>query len=67
MKLREKQLAGFRPLAEVQRQVEQVILDERRRRTAEELQTRFREYAQFAEKDEFLDLCLEKLHRLSNS
>ena len=67
MKLREKQLAGFRPLAEVQRQVGQVILDERRRRAGEELHARFREYAQFAEKDEFVDLCLEKLYRLSNS
>ncbi|MHC4153950.1 MAG: peptidylprolyl isomerase [Planctomycetota bacterium] len=67
MKLLEKQLAGFKPLAEVQRQVEQTILDERRARAIGELEARFRKHAQFAEKDEFVDLCLEKIYRLSNT
>jgi len=67
MRLLEKQSAGFRPLAEVQREVKQMILNERRARAVSELQARFRERAQFAEKDEFVDLCLEKIYRLYNS
>ncbi|HUT31159.1 MAG TPA: peptidyl-prolyl cis-trans isomerase [Sedimentisphaerales bacterium] len=67
MKLLDKQGADFKPLAEVQRQVVQIILAERRNRAVDELETKFRAQARLAEKDQFLNLCLEKIYRMSNS
>jgi hypothetical protein len=67
MKLLDKQTAGVKPLAEVQGQVTQIILAERRNRAVDELETRFRAQARLAEKDPFLNLCLEKIYRMSSS
>jgi hypothetical protein len=67
MKLLDKQTAGVKPLAEVQGQVERLILAERRNRAVDELETKFRAQAKLAEKDRFLNLCLEKIYRWSNS
>lgn len=66
MKLLDKQTAGVKPLAEVQSQVERLILAERRNRAVDELETRFRAQARLAEKDLFLNLCIEKIYRMSN-
>jgi parvulin-like peptidyl-prolyl isomerase len=67
MKLLDKQGADFKPLAEVQRQVERIIVAERRNRAVDELETKFMAQARLAEKDRFLNLCLEKIYRMSNS
>jgi parvulin-like peptidyl-prolyl isomerase len=66
MKLEEKRLKSFKPLEEVQNQVEAQILLDRRRNAVEELNTKLMQQAASGEKDEFVDFCLKKIYLISN-
>ena len=66
IKLEEKQLKGFRPLAEVQRQVAQRITLDRQRRAAEELDIKLGQQVAVIDKREFIDFCLDKIYQMSN-
>ena len=63
MKVEAKQNAGYQPLEEVQAQVRQEILRERRRAALEQLEKEIAQQAAAADTSQFVDHCLELLYR----
>jgi len=66
MKVEDKQDRGYQPLAEVQDQVREEILRERDRVALRELEAEIAQQAAAADTTQFVDYCLERLHRLAN-
>jgi hypothetical protein len=66
VKLQEKQSKGYRPLEEVQDQVEDQIVADRRERIVAELQAKLMQQAEFSEKGPFVDFCVKKIYQMSN-
>lgn len=64
MKLEDEQARGYKPLGEVQRQVGERILFERRRDAAVKLETRLAQQAAMAQSREFVNLCVEKAYSI---
>ena len=67
MKLEEKQIAGYEPFEEVQELVRQKVLLDRRREVSDKLNAEIRQQANLSRTDKFIDFCLEKIHRISNT
>jgi len=67
MKLQEKQLAGYEPFEQVQELVEERILLERRKEDIDKLNAGIRSEAKLSRTDKFVDFCLEKIYRISNT
>ncbi len=67
MKMEEKQLAGYEPFEEVQELVEDKILLDRRKEVIDKLNARIRSEAKLSRTDKFIDFCLEKIYRISNT
>jgi len=67
MKLEEKQIAGYEPFGNVQEQVERKILLDRRDEVFDKLNAEIRWQAKLSKTDEFVDFCLEKIYRISNT
>ncbi len=67
MKLEEKQLAGYEPFEQVQELVEKKILLDRRNEVIGKLNARIRSEAKLSRTDKFIDFCLEKIYRISNT
>jgi hypothetical protein len=65
MKLEQKQSAGYEPFEKVQEYVRKAVLSDRQDEILNKLNTIVREQANLGQTDEFLDICLEKIHRLS--
>lgn len=66
MKLVEKRPKAVKPFEKVQEQIEEKIIVDRQRQAREKIGTRLVEQAAVANKDEFVDFCLQKIYRLSN-
>jgi len=66
MKVEERQQRGYRPLSDVQDEVRESILIERRRQALEELNAEVARQTALADTDRFVDDCLERLHRQAN-
>lgn len=66
VKLEDKQPKSVKPLKEVQREVEQIILIERKGKAVEELYAKLAQQEVLVQKEEFIDFCLEKIYRMSN-
>jgi hypothetical protein len=66
MRLEEKRLKTTRSLSEVQRQLENKIKYDRRKAAADEIDANLAEYAQLAQTDEFVELCLEEIYLEAN-
>jgi hypothetical protein len=67
MKLEEKQLAGYEPFEQVQELVEEKILLDRRKEVIDKLNAGIRSEAKLSRTDKFIDFCLEKIYRISNT
>ena len=67
MKLEEKQLAGYEPFEKVQELVEEKVLLDRRAEVMDKLNARIRSEAKLSRTDKFVDICLEKIYRISNA
>ena len=67
MKLQEKQIAGYEPFEEVQELVEEKILLDRQNEVTEKLNAEIRQQAKLSKTDKFIDFCLEKIYRISNT
>ena len=65
MKLEEKQAAGYELFEAVQEQVRKKILLDRQSEALEPLYARVRRQAKLGRTDEFIEFCLEKIHRMS--
>jgi len=63
MKLEDKRLKSYKPLEDVQRQVEQKIISDRWVNVVDKLNAGLTKNAAFGEKDEFIDFCLDKIYR----
>lgn len=63
MKLEQKQEPGYRPLSEVQEEVRENILAERRRKVVDEIDEEITRQVALADTDRFIDYCLERLYR----
>ena len=66
MKLEEKRPRSFKPLKEVQGEVEAKIMLGRRKLAIDEFMAKLMQQAALGEKGEFIDFCLEKIYRMSN-
>ena len=67
MKLEEKQIAGYQPFEEVQELVEDKVFLDRRNEVIDKLNNEIRRQAKLSRTDKFVDFCLEKIYRVSNS
>jgi parvulin-like peptidyl-prolyl isomerase len=67
MKLEEKQIAGYEPFEQVQERVEEEVLSDRRDEVINKLNARIRLEAKLSRTDKFIDFCLEKIYRISNT
>jgi parvulin-like peptidyl-prolyl isomerase len=67
MKLEEKQIAGYEPFEDVQDLVKQKILLDRHNEVIDKLNADIRREAKLSNTDKFVDFCLEKIYRISNS
>ncbi len=67
MKLEQNREKGYRPLAEVQDQVERQIGADRNVEVLQQLDEEIARQIALADTDRFLDYCLERLHRLANA
>ena len=65
MKLEEKRPRSFKPLKEVQEEVEAKIMLDRRKLAIDEFMAKLMQQAALGEKGEFIDFCLEKIYRMS--
>lgn len=66
MELEGKWPKSFKPLEEVQEEVERKIIFERRQKAVAELEAELLQQAELGEKDAFVDFCLKKIYRMSN-
>ncbi len=67
MKVEMKQDEGYKPLEEVQGQVQEEILRDRRRAALEELEAEITRQAAITDTTQFIDLCLEKIYKQARS
>jgi parvulin-like peptidyl-prolyl isomerase len=67
MKLQEKQIAGYGPFEDVQDLVEEKVLLDRYNEVVEEINAEIRREAKLSRTDKFIDFCLEKIYRISNT
>lgn len=67
MKLEEKQIAGYEPFEQVQELVEDKILLDRRKEVFDKLNAGIRSEVKLSRTDKFIDFCLEKIYRISNT
>lgn len=67
MKLEEKQIAGYEPFEEVQELVEETVLLDRHNEAVNKLNAEIRRQTKLSRTDEFVDFCLEKIYRISNT
>lgn len=67
MKLEEKQIAGYEPFDNVQELVEQKILLDRHNEVFDKINAEIRWQARLSKTDKFVDFCLEKIYRISNT
>jgi parvulin-like peptidyl-prolyl isomerase len=67
MKLEEKQIAGYEPFEKVQELVEDKIYLDRRDEAIEKLNVEIKRQAKLSRTDTFVDFCLEKIYRISNT
>jgi len=65
MKLEEKQPGSVEPFEKVQSQIEAKIIFERRKKVADEFSAKLVQQARLANKDEFIDFCVEEIYRRS--
>jgi len=65
MKLEEKEQVSVEPFEKVQEQVEAKIISDRQNQFREELGEKLSEQAAVANKNEFVDFCVEKIYRMS--
>ena len=65
MKLEEKQLGGYDSFEEVQDQVEQSILNERRNDVVMKINEKLVQQAELGDTDKFVDFCVERIYELS--
>ncbi len=63
VRLEQRQDAGYRPLSEVQEEVVESIMMERRHKVMDEIDEEIARQVALAETDRFIDHCLEKLYR----
>jgi parvulin-like peptidyl-prolyl isomerase len=63
MRLEEKQEQGYRPLSDVQEEVRESILLERRRKVLQEIDEEIARQIAMADINRFVDYCLERLYR----
>lgn len=66
MKLESKEKQGYEPFEKVQRQVENKVIYDRQNEVLTRIKERLLDQAAISETDEFVDFCLEKIHRMSN-
>ena len=66
MKLEERRAKSFKPLREVQREVETKIMLDRQKQAREEIIAKLVQQAAIGNKGEFIDFCLKKIYRMSN-
>lgn len=67
MKLQEKQIAGYEPFEDVQDLVKEKILLDRQNEVIDKLNAEIRREAKLSRTDKFVDFCLEKIYRISNT
>ena len=67
MKLEEKQIAGYEPFEEVQELVEETVLLDRHNEAVNKLNAEIRRQTKLSRTNEFVDFCLEKIYRISNT
>jgi len=65
MKLEAKQPAGYRPLDEVQSEINNKILEERRNEAIIRLNAKLLREAEIGDTDEFVDFCVDKIYKMS--
>jgi len=65
MKLEAKQTAGYKPLEEVQGEVNKRILWERHNEAITRLNAKLIREAEIGNTDEFVDLCVDKIYKMS--
>jgi parvulin-like peptidyl-prolyl isomerase len=66
MKLEERRRKTARSLAQVQRQLENRIMLKHRTAAADKIDADLAKQAQLAQTNEFIDICLERIYRVSN-
>ncbi len=66
MKLEEKQAKSVEPFEKVQKEIEQAIELERRKKAVDELETKLLRQAALSNIDAFIDFCLEEIYRINN-
>jgi len=66
MKLEGKRPKGFKPLEDVQKQVEDRIISDWRKKAIDKLEAKLRQQVALDEKEAFIDFCLKKIYQLSN-
>jgi len=66
MKLEEKSAKTFKPFKNVQRQIVEKIILDRRRQAADELDTKLAQQVALGERHKFIDFCLEEIYRSNN-
>jgi len=66
MKLEEKQVTNAEPFEKVQKEIEQTIELERRKKAVDELEAKLLQQAALSNVDAFIDFCLEKIYRINN-
>jgi len=67
MKLEEKQIAGYEPFEDVQDLVKEKVLLDRQNEVIDKLNAEIRQEAKLSKTDKFVDFCLEKIYRISNT
>lgn len=66
MKLEERQAKSFKPLREVQREVETKIMLDRQKQAREEIIAKLVQQAAIGNKGEFIDFCLKRIYEMRN-
>ena len=61
MKLEEKRAKSFKPLREVQREVERKIISDRQEQAREEIMAKLVQQTAIGQRSEFIDFCLKKI------
>jgi len=67
MKLQEKEIAGYEPFQDVQDLVKEKVLLDRQNEIIDKLNAEIRREAKLSRTDKFVDFCLEKIYRISNT
>ncbi len=67
MKLEKKQEEGYRPLTEVQADVEEQIITDRKAEASNELKEEIRQLTAAGNTDRFVEYCLQDLYRQANA